>query len=400
MKRLRIVIFPVIAVGVLAALLVVGWKGAWAASGQHGQQLVLHKRACGTWNVVASKNVGTSTNFLYGVAAVSAKNVWAVGSEGNGHGGLTLVEHWNGSQWKVVASPNVKGSLSDSLSGVAAITANNIWAVGNYFDASNYQQGLIEHWNGTSWSIVPSPSAGQLNGVAALSANNIWAVGSANGSSSSGYQTLIEHWNGTSWSIVPGSSVSGGQLFGVTALATNNVWAVGEVASTNAIQTLIEHWNGTSWSVISSSGPGQAANALNGAVALAANNVWAVGNDSNSVGPYAQYAPLVEHWNGTSWSVVSSPVQGTSDVLNGIAAVSANNVWAIGDYRTGLDPQGPYYTLIEHWNGTSWSVVQSPSPGVDTSDLTAASHVPMTNSVWSVGFTQGVSYQTLTEYYC
>lgn len=405
MKRLRIVIFPLIAVGVLVALLVVGWQSAsvaLAASGQQSQQLVLHKRACGPWSVVASPNVGTSTNFLSGVAAITAKNVWAVGSEGNGHGGLTLVEHWNGSKWKVVASPNVKGSLSDSLSGVAAIAANNVWAVGNYFDASNNQHPLIEHWNGTSWSIVSSPSGGQLNGVAAFASNNIWAVGSSTGSSVNGYVTLIEHYNGTSWSVVPGSSVSGGQLSGVTALATNNVWAVGNVAGTNAIQTLIEHWNGTSWSVVSSSGPGQAANVLNGVVALAANNVWAVGDDTNSVGPSATYAPLVEHWNGTSWSVVSSPMQGTSDLLNGIAAVSANNIWVVGDYRSGIDPQGPYYTLIEHWNGTSWSVVNSPNPGSGAlaNILTAAARVPATKIVWSVGYIQDSTAQTLTEYYC
>ncbi|HCI82803.1 MAG TPA: hypothetical protein DHW02_24290 [Ktedonobacter sp.] len=401
MKRLRIVIFPSIAVVVLAALLVAGWQSASAVSGQHGPQLVLHKRACGSWSVVASPNVGTSSNFLSGVAALSAKNVWAVGSEGNGHGGFTLVEHWTGSKWKGVASLNVKGSLSDSLSGVAALATNNIWAVGSYFDASNVQHPLIEHWNGTSWSIVSSPSGGLLNGVAAFAANNIWAIGSTTGSSVNGYVTLIEHYNGTSWSVVPGSSVSGGQLFGVTALATNNVWAVGNVAvNGNLIQTLIEHWNGTSWSVVSSSGPGLASNTLSSVASLAANNIWAVGDDTNSVGPSAQYVPLVEHWNGTSWSVVSSPVQGTSDLINGIAAVSANNLWAVGDYRSGLDPQGPYYTLIEHWNGTSWSVVTSPSPGVDASDLSSAASVPKTSSVWSVGFTQDVSYQTLTEYYC
>ena len=194
MRRLRIVIFPSIAVVVLAALLVVGWKGAWAASNQQSQQLVLHKRACGTWSVVASKNVGTSTNFLYGVAAVSAKNVWAVGSEGNGHGGLTLVEHWNGSQWKVVASPNVKGSLSDSLSGVVAITANNIWAGGRADQGMGWRT-LIEHWNGSIWSVVSSPNEGSgdnaLFGVANVPATQkAWAVGQY---SSTNSQTIFEY---------------------------------------------------------------------------------------------------------------------------------------------------------------------------------------------------------------
>src|SRR5207249_2539653 len=166
-KRLSIVIFPGIAVVVLAALFLRGWA---EASGATVAQFTRGSSACGVWSTVASPNVGTSTNFLNGVTALSVKNVWAVGTEGNGNGGLTLVEHWTGTRWKVVASPNVNGSLSDSLSGVAAVAANNIWAVGNYYDASNSQQTLIEHWNGTSWSIVPSPSRGQLYGVAALAA--------------------------------------------------------------------------------------------------------------------------------------------------------------------------------------------------------------------------------------
>lgn len=399
MKRLSIVIFPGIAVVVLTVLFFRGWAQASAttvAQFTHGHI------ACGVWSVVASPNVGTSTNFLNGVTAISAQNVWAVGSEGNGNGGLTLVEHWTGTQWKVVASPNVHGSLSDSLSGVAAVAANNIWAVGNYFDASNSQQTLIEHWNGTSWSIVPGPgaSSGQLYGVAALAANNVWAVGSYAGMSTNGYQTLIEHWNGTSWHIVQGSSVSTGHLFGVTALAANNVWAVGSVVGANGIQTLVEHWNGRNLSVVSSSGPGLATNTLNGVAAISANNIWAVGDDSNSTGPSAPFAPLVEHWNGSRWSVVTSPMQGTSDFLSGIAAVSASNLWAVGDYRSGIDPQGPYFTLIEHWNGTSWRVVKSPSPGPVSSDLVAAARVPATKSVWTVGYTQDSTSQTLTEFYC
>jgi hypothetical protein len=247
---------------------------------------------------------------------------------------------------------------------------------------------------------VPSPSSGQLYGVAALAANNVWAVGSFAGVSTNGYQTLIEHWNGTSWSIVPSPGAGSGQLYGVTALAANNIWAVGNVAGTNAIQTLIEHWNGSSWSVVSSSGPGLATNTLNGVAAISANNIWAVGDDSNSTGPSAPFAPLVEHWNGSSWSVVTSPMQGTSDFLRGIAAVSASNLWAVGDYRSGIDPEGPYFTLIEHWNGTSWKVVKSPSPGSVESVLWAAARVPTTRSVWAVGDIQDSTSRTLTEFYC
>ena len=396
MKRLSIVNLLCIAVVALVLLLQVSSE-AFAAMPQQVRY------RCGFWRSMPSPNVGTSTNFLNGVAAISTNNVWTVGSYGNGNGGFTLVEHWDGAHWKVVASPNINGSVSNSLSGVVAIAANNIWAVGSYNNASNLQQTLIEHWNGKSWSIVSSPNvASQFNvltAISAVSAKDIWVVGNYSGLQ--GYHTLIEHWNGKSWSIVSSPSPQGGQLTGVTAIASNNVWAVGSGVGTNGIQTLIEHWNGTSWSVVSSSGPGLATNTLNGVAAISANNIWAVGEDANSATPSSTFAPLIEHWNGSSWSMVTSPLQGTSDLLNGIAAVSASDIWVVGDYRSSIDPMGPYFSLIEHWNGIAWSVISSPSPGSLANDLLSAARVPATNSVWVVGFTQNNNTsQTFTALHC
>lgn len=398
MKRLNTSIVAGITLVALIAFLLTGWTSASAAT---LPKRIRHNGACGVWNVVASPNVGTSTSVLSGTAALSTNNVWAVGSYSNGNGGLTLVEHWNGTKWKVIASPNVKGSLSDSFSGVVAIAANNIWAVGSYINASNNGQTLIEHWNGTSWIIVSSPNFGTLgdglSAVSAVSATDIWAVGTISGNTSS--QPLIEHWNGASWSI-KSSTGTGQSLNGVAAIASNNVWVVGSVSSPNLVQTLVEHWNGATWSVVPSSGPAPLINTLNGIAAISANNVWAVGDDTNSPAPSAEYAPLVEHWNGATWSIVASPLAGTSDRKNGIAAVSTSNIWAVGDDRTSLDPNGPYFTLIEHWNGANWSIVNSPSPGSMVSDLTAAARIPATHKVWAVGFIQGSISQTLTEFRC
>ncbi len=395
MKRLKSIVIPCITIVTLIALYLASGAGASAAILPQR----LRNTTCGAWGVVASPNVGTTNNVLSGIAAISVNNVWAVGSYSNGNGGFTLVEHWNGTQWKVVASPNVNGN--GSLSGVAAIAANNIWAVGSYINASNIGQTLIEHWNGSAWSIVSSPNAGSqgdgLGAIAAVSSTDIWAVGSFSGNT--GYQSLFEHWNGSSWSIK--SSPNAGPIASVAALASNDIWAVGSTTN-NGIQTLVEHWNGSAWSIVPSSGPATAINTLNAVAAISANNVWAAGDDTNSTAPSAEYAPLIEHWNGSSWSIVTSAVVGTSDLVNGIAALSASNIWVVGDYRTGIDPSGPYFTLIEHWNGTKWSVVKSPSPGSIASDLAAAARVPATNKVWAVGFTidnNNISH-TLAESHC
>jgi hypothetical protein len=362
--------------------------------------------ACGAWSTVSSPNVGTSTNFnfLHGVAALSTHDVWAVGSYSDG---LMLVEHWNGTRWNVVASPNVAGSTSDELLGVAALAANDIWAVGDYSiknPASPTQQALIEHWNGTEWSIVQSPSVASevtvLRAISAVSATDIWAIGAgATG-------PLIIHWNGTTWSVVTSPAGSHDTLSGVTAVSATDAWAVGSGIGSYGWQTLIEHWNGTQWTVVArGSRPGLFTDDLHGVATSSANDVWAVGTAYGPT-PSSPFNPLIEHWDGSQWSIVKSPLPGYAAGLNSIAVVSASNIWAVGNYESEPGEPGPTSTLIEHWNGSTWSVVNSPSPGSYGNDLAAAVQVPATSSIWAVGFAyrldieQNSVYQILTEFHC
>src|SRR2546428_12108368 len=124
MRRLNIVLLPSVLI-ITVAILLFRTGAASTASPTPS-----HKN-CGVWSSIASPNVGTGSNFLYSVAAISSSNVWAVGEYGNGNGSSTLIEHWDGKQWSVVASPNVSGTSENVLAGVTAIAANNIWAVGS-----------------------------------------------------------------------------------------------------------------------------------------------------------------------------------------------------------------------------------------------------------------------------
>src|SRR5712692_7285487 len=190
-----------------------------------------------------------------------------------------------------------------------------------------------------AWSVVTSPNAGtvnELHAVASVSANDVWAVGEAS------QQTLTEHWNGHMWRVVPSPNVAGSDgLFGVAAVSAKDVWAVGRVNT--AAPPLIEHWNGTRWRVVKA--PAQAG-FLDASAAVSANDVWAVGEFLNAS---HVFQTLVERWNGHKWSVVPSPNGGTqNNQLSGVAAVSAGNVWAVGEFITGSNVQ----SLIEHWNGS------------------------------------------------
>ncbi len=148
-------------------------------------------------------------------------------------------------------------SAADAATAPWTVSPADVWAVGFTKPTSNADQhALIEHFDGTGWTIVPNPSNGitdSLKAVSARSANDVWAVGS-NGQNATTLP-LVEHWNGTSWSIVasakPGKSATG-FFNGVTTSPNGDVWAVG-TATTPAVPegsnrgALIERWNGSAF---------------------------------------------------------------------------------------------------------------------------------------------------------
>lgn len=325
------------------------------------------------WNIVPSPNpLDSRYDPLNGVVAISDHEVWAVGANGlQSSGGYdTLAERWNGSRWGVVPTPNTNSTLS-LFNAVAAVSSNDIWAVGHAYGATG--QTLIEHWNGTSWSIVASPNPGsndnELFGVTAISANDVWAVGVQQDSSLL-RKTLIEHWDGSAWSVVPSPSPAYdyNYLRAVGGSGSNDVWAVG--AADHHSSTLVEHWDGHSWSIVPSPSGGYDAT-LYALTLVSPTNVWAVGS--------GQLQTLAQHWNGTTWSTVPIPSPGTNSALTGLTARGDNDLWAVGSTLV----QGTPQSFTEHWDGSNWSIVNIPGAPADT-ELNAVSSI-RGGTVWAVG---------------
>jgi hypothetical protein len=345
------------------------------------------------WTLVTSPNASPGNNQLNAVASISASDVWAVGSADNAIGNpQPLAEHWDGTAWSIVPTPTV---VTGTLSGVAAISRTDVWAGGGFLLSSRGNTAQFLHWNGRKWSVAKSPTVAgaSIFGMAAVSSSNVWAVGRSL-TSIGVAQPLIEHWNGRMWAVVasPAASTQNTLLLGVTAISAGDVWAVGDFQNASGVfQTLTEHWNGTAWSIVASpSGVGPEAELL-GVAAVSTSDVWAVGDSGSNT--------LIERWNGTSWAVVASPSpSGTLfNTLAGAAVVSANDIWAVGQSQ---NSSGIPATLIEQWNGTSWSIVTSPAPG-SASLLNGASADPASGQAWAVGNFRpagGGATQTLTEF--
>jgi hypothetical protein len=300
---------------------------------------------------------------------------------------------------------------TDGFSGVTARSASDVWAVGT--ESVNgqlpYGVALIEHWNGTRWSVVQGANPGASdNGLFAVTSvpgsQELWAVGRQTSTPVGPpvYSTLVEQWTGTRWQAVPSPNVPGedNELYGVVALFATNAWVVGQFFDPNTtaipLQTLIEHWDGSTWSIVQSPNPSSKANFLSSIAASSPTDVWAVGHIVPDFG-IQQSATLIEHWDGTSWNVVNSPDPGQSDnVLSGISSLSPTDAWAVGTFDS--IGQSPVKALIAHWDGTSWSPVNAANPGSSLNVLNAVVALSP-HLAWAVGYTQVGNFtsRTLSE---
>jgi hypothetical protein len=330
---------------------------------------------CSSWTTGSPPSPGTFDNQLRGVAALSACNVWAVGDySSNGIGQrLTLAEHWNGTSWKVVHTPS-PGHINQ-LRAVSALSSRNIWAVG-HADGST----LILHWNGRSWARVPGPTpgtGGNLNGVVAVSATSAWAVGEFSPANSQD-RTLVLRWNGKLWTRAASPAAgTDSRLGAVTATSSRSAWAVGGYFSGTSGKTLILHWNGVKWMRVTSPNPSGAVTemVLDGVSASSVGNAWAVGTYNTST----IQKTIIVRWNGRAWKIAANPSPGQEPFLFGVSAISASDAWAVGSYLGSSTTK----TLIMHWDGRAWDQIVSPSPG-SSSGLTSVAATSASN-LWAVG---------------
>jgi hypothetical protein len=347
--------------------------------------------SCFAWQVVQSPNATlTDTHRLSAAAAAGPADVWAVGWYGTTDSSYTccsrtLIEHWNGATWSIVASPSPAATGFNGLRGVVALSATNVWAVG-YATGSG---ALILHWDGTAWAMVPNPSPStntSLDAISAVSPNDIWAVGQSDDGAYT-IRTVTMHWDGQTWQLVSSPNYrQRSYLFGVKAFAANDAWAVGWTDSDNnpafyPPYAIIMHWNGTTWQ--DSPNPGDSI--LNAVDGVAATDLWAVGfyGGPNFKG--------ILHGNGSSWANATTLDRAEFYSVN---ARTATDIWTVGSIP--LTPEtNTFRSVTAHWDGTSWQVFAAVDPAPTKTQLYGVA-APATGDIWAVGASGG---RTLIERY-
>lgn len=321
-------------------------------------------------NEAAPLAPSTSGFVLNAVTAVSSEDIWASGVRYvKSPRYRAYLQYGDGTTWNVIhPAPN---HHRRELTAIDAVASNDVWAVGYMENELASSVTLIEHWDGTTWCRVPSPNPdisefrrNYLTGVTAVAADDVWAVGYYDNRIGYWDDMNIEHWDGTRWTLVDTPALPGEDtLAGISAVSDDDIWAVGSrFNSRDHWVTLLEHWDGSSWTRVHGVNPGSrgSGNQLTAVDGLAADDVWTVGSKSHS--PLAYHGTtLVEHWDGVSWSVVPSPNPPDliNSVLESVSVASANDVWAVGITSRETAPTSAF---SEHWDGTTWSLVPVPDP--------------------------------------
>jgi hypothetical protein len=354
------------------------------------------------WQLVPSPSIGTLDNNLAAVSAASAQDAWAVGNfyrPGNPEVLQTLGLHWNGSDWTAYPLPDV-GPNENTLLGVSELHGGSTYAVGYFVDAHFRQRTLIEHYDGTAWHVVPSPDPGSdgdiLYGVAALGDSDVWAVG-AQRSSDEVWHPLAEHWDGSSWSVVPTPDPGGGGnlLYAVAADAPKGVYAAGQ-GSAEAFPSpaLVEHWNGAAWSIVPSAGdPTESLDPFGLTVAEEALTV--VGARESDTAPFTT---LVGAGSASSLGLVNTPSRPGENDLFAASTAANGSTWAVGWFR---DPTSETHrTLVEHGVHGHWSLVASPNPSAEENGFAGVTAIPG-GGLWAVGITTNAEGNpaTLVEFH-
>lgn len=256
---------------------------AWAVGNYSDGNPFIFSWDGGSWIAISSTLLPAGGVFasMYDISASAANNVWAVGDYQTGdYTGHNLTLHFDGSAWHIVPLAFY------SFRSVSTVAPNDVWAMDSY---------SIYHYDGNTWTAVSypqPPSRAYLSMIRARTANDVWAVGHYYDSNNVATTVTFHYTNGT-WTLVPAAPVTGDTYAYARAIqpvSATEAWLGGYYRlATGSLRTLLQHWDGTTntWTQIDTSGlPYTRIVSMS---ANSASSVWAAGGN-------------ILHWDGTTWT--------------------------------------------------------------------------------------------------
>lgn len=360
----------------------------------------------GGQDTMTGPNIGgtqvAAADYVDSISAISRDDVMFTGS-----GDWPVTTPWNlrwdGSALSAVTQPGVPTAPVGQSAPSSFDSDTDGWQLGQVTTAKGFLNApVLDRWHGGRWSVVSTAivtalaNGGRVNlrAVRSLSPNDAWVVGNAQqGSEFADVEPLVEHWDGTQWTVVPTPPLTHqfGELAALVTVSPTDIWAVGNQhnAGEDSI-SLAEHWDGKAWHVVQAPAGSKGSVVLTGASATGSADVWASGSQRPNGQPDV---PLVEHWDGKAWTEVSLPDIGASDISD-VYAAGPGDVWLTGvaSYAGSGKP-----SAFLHWDGKSWTSVPTPTPREWTVSY-GFLHMTGTgpDDVWATGFASNLGDLTVT----
>lgn len=305
-----------------------------------------------------------------GLATRNQDDAWAVGYSFEDGQNEVLSAHWDGNEWALVAisglPPNYINPITGvpdqrtELSAVTTISENDVWAVGHYVQ-NRVSRTLTLHWDGTQWTIVPSPNIdgtdNYLYAVVSPSPGDLWAFGFASGREPWEEQPITLHWTGESWVKIENPMELTTGITAASATPSKEIWVISGVVGNNSLlESAVRSSNGNQWTRTFL--PKLEFPIVSAISALSLNDVWVVGNKRSDYPPDAgpnrsSTRSLVLHWNGTAWAEVPGPDPSYIQSLDSVVAADKDDIWVIG--TSSEDEDAKPRAMLSHFVGCSGS---------------------------------------------
>lgn len=352
-----------------------------------------------SWRTLDAPAAPLRNGEFTGVGALSARDVRIAGFTFYGRDIRPWQTRWDGRQ---VAEGNTVATLPDVETWQPIVdyaSADEGWALNSATDWQN-----AEHWHDGRWTMLPTAvpqdpehSSLMLQSISSVGTDDAWAVGGTYEAgpgvlgNTSSLGALIEHWDGSSWRIVPNpvADEPDAVLRSVDARSATDVWAVGLRITDGDYRALIEHYDGAGWSVVTP----PADNGRSGmrAVDVAPDGTVVAVGSQLMPGTETDAVALVDVFDGTSWHRADLPDFGNGR-LDAVYTAGAGSIWALFTVPDGT------HTFVR-WDGTSWTTLEAPGPrGVGLGYYLAAIDGTGPNDVWAVGQVLNVPTMVQTPY--
>jgi hypothetical protein len=314
---------------------------------------------------------GGGSNDMLSVAAVSARDVWAVGylCPHQCYSHRTLVEHWTGHRWRTIPPPPGRGLLIPPTV-ISASAATNVWVFG---DADLTTR--VSRWNGSSWASFRFPGEVSTTAAAVFSRTDVWAFGELSIPSTASSRPYVVRFTGHRWLRVASPLVPQA----ASAAAPDDIWTVGTLTGPGQVWAAA-HWNGSSWRTLRFPPlpPAVAARAVIGNAAIQAYSARDAWVDIGLTTATDSYGIIVLHWNGQAWSKVPVPYQ-----TQAAGAISGDGRGGIWMYAIGTPAPAGAGTYLYHYSHGRWSRQPAPALGGTATEMGVLSWRPGASSGWA-----------------